>query len=447
MMKRRIISVFILLVLLATIAVPAQGASARGVDRSKIKILSSQRYPAILTMGELSFEGVLARQSQITEEDIEKAIKEALKKYNKTEAEIGEAEALVEKVARDEVFTAEDSKRVGKEIRDFIGKQTGTYILMEVIEHILELNDRPLDEFILDTAVGAAQDKAVDLLLGELGGPVTDIVEGLMFLSEKHEQDKQKWKDRAEAIDAKRMLQNFYSHANYRLHHIAQGKPQGWRVSINATDSRYFTFFGIPGNLEIWTITMSLDKKDKGNDKEPKGQYNGFVDIEVKYEMSKFDEGIQNKYQDWIDGLYNELDQEMGFKWAYKNGGSPTQIYRHLSEPDDYNLYIADMKQKISLNFDGIDDYKIIGIDRQIERSVNQVHDNVHVQAKSIMSFKADNKEELLYSYEPQYFNLTVDGFGAAIPENKVTGEVPWDESLWEYWENDKVLEFVLPKQ
>lgn len=38
---------------------------------------------------------------------------------------------------------------------------------------------------------------------------------------------------------------------------------------------------------------------------------------------------------------------------------------------------------KIILNFDGIDDYKIIGIDRQIERSVNQVHDNMHVQAKS----------------------------------------------------------------
>lgn len=446
-MKRRIISVFVLLVLLATTAVPVQGVSVRGVDRSKIKLPSSQRYPAILTIGTLSFEGELARKSQITKEDIEKAIEEALKKFGKTEAEIGAAEALVEKVARDDVFTAEDSKRVGKEIRDFILKTTNLDTPVEVIEHIVGLNDRPLDEFLLDTAGGAVQDKAADLLLGKLGGPVTKVAEGLMFLSEKHAQDKQKWKNRADAVNAKRMLMNFYNHANYRLHHIAQGKPQGWRISINAADSRYFTFFGIPGNLEMWTITLSLDKNDKGNDKEPFGRYAGFVNVEVNYEMSKFDKGIQDKYQDWIDGLYTEVDQEIGFKWVYKNEGFRTTISRTIGF-DNYNLILSAKNTKnIPLNFTGADDYKIININRKIERTVDHVHEGAHFQAKSTMTFKADNEEKLLYSYDPHYFKVIVDGYAGTVPEQKVTGEVPWDTSIWEYWENEKVLEIVFPEQ
>ena len=58
----------------------------------------------------------------------------------------------------------------------------------------------------------------------------------------------------------------------------------------------------------MWTITLLLDKKDGINDYEPKGGFSGFVDVEIKYEMSKFDEGIQDKYQEWIDGLYTEVD-------------------------------------------------------------------------------------------------------------------------------------------
>jgi hypothetical protein len=50
------------------------------------------------------------------------------------------------------------------------------------------------------------------------------------------------------------------------------------------------------------------------------------VDVEIKYEMSKFDEGIQDRYQEWIDGLYTEVDQELGFKWNYKNEGSSHTI-------------------------------------------------------------------------------------------------------------------------
>ena len=453
-MKKRIISALITLILLVTTAVPVQGASTRGVDRSKIGFDSLESYPLIITVGELSFEGELARGAEATEEDIEKAIEKTLKEFGKTEAEIGEAETLVEKVARDDVFTAEDSRRVAKEIRHFIAKQTGTEILLETIEHIIDLNDRPLDEFILDTAEGAVRDKAIDLLLGELGGSVTDVVEGLMFLSEKYEQDKQKWKNRAEAINAKRMLTNFYHKANVNLKNIAGEGRWNWRVSMDATDSRYFTFFGIPGNLEMWTFNISLDKKGKirESDRGPFGLYTGTAEIKIKYEMSKFDEGIKNKYQDWIDGLYTDLNQELGLQWNYKNEGRKTEIERMIGS-GDYNLYLSPQSADgVILDFDPFGDAKLVVIDRKIERSVDHTYDNARFQVKDTMTFWADGESDLQYSYEPQYFNITVDGKTlpaqyAGVPmAQKVSGEVPWDSSVWNYWDkNDKKMKLLIP--
>ena len=449
-MKRRIIYIFISFGLLVAMALLGQAVANTGIDRSKINTLASKRYPVTLRIGTFSFEGELARRSQITEEDIKKAIEEALNKFGKTETEIGEAEALVKKVARDNVFTKEDSERVGKEIRDFILKQTGLDTPVEIIEHIIGMNDRPIDEFLLDTAGGAAKDKAVNMLLGELGGTVTNVIEGLMFLSEKHAQDKQKWKNRADAVNAQRMLQNFYRQVNNNIERIAKERPQGWAISMGqATNSRYFTFFGIGGNLEIWTIDLFLNKPDKGNDKEPYGVYRGLVDITIDYEMSKFDAGIQDQYQDWIDGLYKDVDQEMGFKWVYKNEGSPTKIIRHLSELDYFLIvpqwHTGAKSIKIPLDFTSSEDYKLIEINRQVERTLNHFYEGILYQAKSTMNFKADNEEKLLYSYEPHYFKLIADGYTGTIPEQKVTGEVPWDSSIWEYWEHEKVLEIILP--
>lgn len=448
-MKRRIISIINSIVLLMTMTFPTQGAINMGVDRSKIKVPTSESYPVFLRIGKLSFEGELNRGEKIKEEDIEKAIEEALKEIGKTEAEIGEAEAFVKKVAKDNTFTKEDSERVGKEIREFILKQTGADTPVEIIEHLLGMNDRPLDEFLLDSMEGAAKDKAAQILLGELGGPVTNVVEGLMFLSEKYEQDKKKWKDRADALNANRMLQDFYRKVNDKIENISKKYSKGWVISMEqATDSRYFTFFGIPGNLEIWEVNLIFTKKDKGNDKKPIGLYTGYVTISIEYEMSKFDEGIKDKYGEWIDGLYNDANQELGFKWNYKEDGTPTKISRKLSGMDAFVVvprwYLWDKSIKIPMDFTGIDDYKEIEINRQIERTLDHFHEGVQWKAKSTMTFNAKNEEKLLFSYMPYYFNIIAGGQKGTIPENKVTGEIPWDTSIWESWNDLMELEIIV---
>jgi hypothetical protein len=450
-MKKRIVSALISLLLLVTTAVPVQGAPARGVDRSKIGFDSLETYPLIITVGELSFEGEVARGAKATKEDIEKAIEKTLKEFGKTEAEIGEAQAFVEKVARDRSLA---EKAVGKEIKDVILKTTGMDLAAEVIEHIVGLNDRPLDEFLLDTAVGAAEDKAAGLLLGKAGGPVLQVTEALMFLSEKYEQDKQRWKDRVDAINAKRMLTNFYDKANYNLRNIASDKLWNWRIAMDATDSRYFTFFDIPGNLEMWTFYISLDKKSKVNesDRGPFGLYTGSVQIKIKCEMSKFDEGINDKYQDWIDGLYADLNKELGFKWNYKSEGRKTEIERGIGTADHRFYLSPQAADGVILDFDSFMDSKLVIIDRKVERSLDHIIDDTRFQAKSMMTFWADSESNLQYTFDPQYFNITVDGetvpvqYGGVPAMQKFSGEVPWDSSVWDYWDkNEKKMKLYIP--
>jgi len=433
-MKKRIVSALISLILLVTTAVPVQGASTRGVDRSKIRFDSLESYPFII------------------KEDIEKAIEKTLKEFGKTEAEIGEAEAFVEKVARDRTLA---EKAVGKEIQDVILKTTGLDLPAEIIEHVVGLNDRPLDEFLLDTAAGAARDKAAGILLKKAGGPVLQVTDALMFLSEKYEQDRQRWKDRVDAINAKRMLTDFYNKANSNLKNIAGDERWNWRVSMDATDSRYFTFFDIPGNLEMWTFNISLEKQGKmrESDRGPFGLYKGSVRINIKCEMSKFDEGIKDKYQDWIDGLYADLNQELGFQWTYKSEGAKTEIERGIGSSDSYLDLSPQYADGVILDFGSFRDYKLVIIDRKIERSTDQTFDNARFQAKDTMTFWADRESNLQYNYEPQYFNITVDGETisaqyAGVPmAQKVSGEVPWDSSVWDYWDkNEKEMKLHIPR-
>jgi hypothetical protein len=450
-MKKRIVSALILLILLVTTAVPVQGAPARGVDRSKIGFDSLESYPLIITVGELSFAGELARGANATKEDIEKAIEKTLKESGKTEAEIGEAEAFVEKVARDRTLA---EKAVGREIRDVILKNTGLDLPVEIIEHVVGLNDRPLDEFLLDTAVGAAQDKAAEVLLKKAGGPVIQVTEALMFLSEKYEQDKQRWKDRVDAINAKRMLKDFYDKANYNLKNIAGNERWNWRISMDATDSRYFTFFEIPGNLEMWTFNISLEKQGniRESDRGPFGLYTGSVEIYIKTEMSKFDEGIKDKYQDWIEGLYAGLNQELGLQWTYKSAGAKTEIERKIGSGNFYLDLSTQSADGVILDLDSLGDTKLVIIDRKVERSGDNTFDNARFQAKDTMTFWANRESNLQYTYDPQYFNITVDGETlpaqyAGVPmAQKVSGEVPWDSSVWDYWDkNEKKMKIIIP--
>ena len=103
--------------------------------------------------------------------------------------------------------------------------------------------------------------------------------------------------------------------------------------------------------------------------------------------------------------------------------------------------------------FDQFRDAKLVIINRKIERSTNQAFNNAHFQAKDTMTFWANEESNLQYTYDPQYFNITVDGetmpaqYSGVPMAQKVSGEVPWDSSVWDYWDkNEKQMKVLIPR-
>lgn len=160
----------------------------------------------------------------------------------------------------------------------------------------------------------------------------------------------------------------------------------------------------------------------------------------------------KDKYQDWINDLYADLNQELGFKWTLKSEGSKTEIGRTIySGVSNFDLSTKYAGGSI-LNFDQFADFKLVVIDRRIERSLDHIIDDTRLQAKDTMKVLANNQSNLQYTYEPQYFNITVDGetvpvqYGGVPAMQKFSGEVPWDSSVWDYWDkNEKKMKLYIP--
>ena len=102
-MMKKIMGILLIVFIIGTLAVSSI-AAGKGVDRSKFKG-SAKSFPVTLTIGNSSFDGKLSRMNNATDAEIEKAIKEALKEMEINELDIGDAERLVEKVAKDGEFT------------------------------------------------------------------------------------------------------------------------------------------------------------------------------------------------------------------------------------------------------------------------------------------------------------------------------------------------------
>lgn len=70
--------------------------------------------------------------------------------------------------------------------------------------------------------------------------------------------------------------------------------------------------------------------------------------------------------------------------------------------------------------------------------------ENTIMKAKNKMTFFADNDEKLSYKYEPEYWTITAyDDSGsttASLPESGFSGELEWDTSIWDYWNQEKEL-------
>lgn len=421
----------------------------KGVDLNKIKKPVGS-YPATLYIGNMSFGGKLSRMNNVSNKEIKQAIKEVLKEISKpneliTELKIGEAEALVERVAQEEKFTPEDMK----EVRDNILKLVGGWDTYAKIYDLMRNEGESLEEIAIGAAGDAAQEKLLELMFKEAGGNISKVVDGIFICADQYAEDKEKWKNRADALNAKRMLNDFYEKVNERIENKANSCQMGWSLAIEDTNRAYFSFYGIEGNCQTWNVRMLLKKKDEGKGG-PSGNYEGPIDIEVEYDMGPFDRGyLENLLSDMRENpQYCIAEKELSMKYTYEY--SPTKITRRLQTCSTSINIVSSNTNIISepidfANFD--DDKKIKLAHKLITTYENDSDDGCHYYFKKISYYKSNNEEKITVKDRIIEDYIICDGKKSLLEDPSNTDDyILWDTTIWEQWDKEKRLEISFPK-
>ena len=444
-MIKKITSILLIVMIIGTLAVSST-AAGKGVDRSKFKG-SIKSYPVTLTIGNSSFDGKLSRLNNATDEEIEKAIKEALKEMEIDELDIGDAERLVEKVAKDEEFTDEDMK----EIRDNLLELAGLDNLADVIEYVTGSGDKSAGDVAGDFAMDQAKDKALDILLGgvgeKAGGVASTVIDGVVVSADQYEKDQEKWKNRAADAIAKRLLNEFYDKVKEKLENKSDQRFKGWQLNIDTAASRNFTFYKAGGNLETCKVLIDLKKTDKEDDVGASGTYKGFVDITFDYELSAFDKGfldwsmIQAALVDSYKAVWPGVSIETSDEYE------PSYVNRKLVN-ENYSIYLAvptgkGMTTNTRLDVSSLNDSKMIAINHKTMAQMNYSADHVVLNHNYAATYSTDNDEKLSANAVGTG-TITSDGVPGSL-DSDYDFNVPWDKTIWEQWEKDKWLAIKHP--
>lgn len=440
-----------LMLLLAACAVllPAAARAGKGVDRGKVKT-QQLVYPATLTIGGMSFRGQVSRMDKLTDEEIEKIIKDALKDAKMTELEVSEAQDTVDRVAKEEELTPEDVDRV----MDNIMKLAGVDNVADVIRAIGNTSAEDFAVSLGGFAADEAKEKALAWILeqaeegaGDAAGPITKILDMILISADQYALDKQKWKDRVDAANAQRKLNKLYDYIKEMMDNAAGARSRGWSLWIKDTDRRNFTFYGVAGNLETWTVLMILKKPDAGEDVSAGGKYTGSVSIIVEYEMSVFDEGFKN----------SELSGAKFFAESFKSAAgnltvtvdkpkddyAKTKISRNLDSAD-FSLAVTvpsgSGSVRTAVDFSGFKDDKQISIRHKVTLKSAMSGNGNNVKTVHVLEFATENEEKLTRTADYNATNLGVNANAA------VSDTVAWDSAIWEQWEKEKWLEITHPQ-
>ena len=448
-----------ILILTFLLLVPCPSTAAKkGIDRDRVKD-QAQVYPVTLTIGGMSFRGTLSRMDKATDEEVEKAIKDALKEMGLTELEIAELQETVERVAQEEELTQEDIDRVLGNLM----KLAGVDSVVDLIKSIGSANADAFADALEGYATDEAKGKALEWILeqavegaGDAAGVVTKLLDAAVISADQYDRDQQKWKDRVDAANAERKLNEFYFKVKDRLDGLRGMRSHGWALKIEDSASKNFTFFTTEGNLQIWTVNLLLKKFDTKQNPGPNGKYSGVVIFTVEYEMSPFDQG----FEDWAINKSGMLDAQKAYFDKMKKVGisgydvtytpddyDPTFIRRTLDGGDYSTSLSAPLSKgqsvRTRMDFTKFSDTKETTIRHSINVSF-KTSGKVKYDISGTFDYISQNEDCLKKNYKNSG-TMTAQGKTLSGSVNNVSSNIDFDSSLWEMWEKEKWLEITYP--
>lgn len=378
------------------------------------------------------------------------------------EADLDAAENQIDVTAAAEELTPEEIN----EFMDNLFELTGTDTIADLWDALFSEGGEEMEGTLAGMAADQAKGEVVDAILErvsqETAEAISDalgaydaagkIVDAALMAMEQYQKDKQKWENRAAAAVADRTLRDFYGKLNEKLREIKDSQPTGWVLSIQASDNNYFSFFGIAGNMETWTVNMSLQKFDKSSEDEgPSGTYRGVAYFSVEYEMSSFDNGFKDLYVERYRSDIDKNIEKAGMTIEYGDDFTPSKITRTIIVDDcsiditASSLIHGESTQPLTIG--SFSDDKTISISHNITFDVDYTGNGGAVNMDVTISCAAQDTEGITISDGTMTGKAIDYESGYTIPLNGtgIGTTMEWDPSIWEIWDKDKKVTITMP--
>lgn len=299
-MRKRILSLCLSVVLCLPCFVFTVSAAPTGridgVDYGRIEENVSLRHKVEFDIGNRRFEGYLQNGKTLSEDDVDKIIKQVMNEMEITSGVLRYSEDIIRKAAKNKGFNPEVVLELGAKLAL---DATGLDKMVDLYDVATGKKDVP--DAVAGYVIGHSVSTICEKYIAGIPGMVIkalwnsgDIVarETARMLEES--------KIAQQALERTFLLNLFYDNCNRRIE--AEEKSRGmdtWSIVCNQTVWCQTTLFDIPV-IQYWKLSCDLTRSDNlyGDRDDPTnygGVYRGTMVIDVWHDLSNFDEQFQSE--------------------------------------------------------------------------------------------------------------------------------------------------------
>lgn len=474
---KKIFCVTLCSVLLVNTLILSAGAFSQ-VDLSRIKFSGSDD-TLVFRFGGLEIFGQLHRMAPFEEGQVEKIIIETMEETGITEADLYESKQLIEKVKGHAEITQEDMQRIRENLLTSASTVPAAGAVVSVLSMINGyMNSSNLEDvgiatvnvfessaidWVKDTATGYIEKNGGEigekvLKLEEWRGNLVAIATFCDMLANEYARDKQKWTDIADAANAKRKANEFYTVLQENIDKaMSESEEKGWEIDFDskggtghgAFTEREFPFFGVDGNKQTWYLDMKLKQTSTDAFGSVVGIYEGAYVMRAEHKMDKFSENIDKaaKQMDHIKDLIKAYEKDPMFE-VNLSTPSPGSVYISRTINGTAKVEI-DKSGEITLTLnEQSDTTQVIFSDIVLEMSVGVKAEGLGVLAGMTFPMELGNDEECIVIKSSTMnitdhladfnFDINLSGSGE--------GRIGWDDEIWRHWDgsnSEKTLSHV----
>jgi len=455
----------LILTALSLYLLPAPAFAMSGVDMSRIKFSENEKELSFKS-GSINIEGGYVRQVYpFTEAEVEKLAREALSEKGLTQLDLVEANRAVEKARRATEFTAEDYEKWKEDMITTLSVTGVAGDIPTALELINKyMNSKSWDDIGIvsgDFLEGQAKDKVKDTAKGYIAeglqigsefklidawkGRIESIVKFAEVMADAHARTKQKWKAIAEGANAKRLLNEFYSLFQQKVDdYMRKSKEGGWIIKFdNCIDYRFFSFFGVPGNIQTWTLFMEMQKVQGDDFGSIAGTYKGVFFMNADFDMSEFERNtaMAAKKMEPLAELEKRYETDKNYRTRFITPQQKGSVYIGRTISGNCTAVI-DKSGEITLTLhDDSDETTVHFRDVAVEFEVTAVSDKLGDLISVSIPIEISNKEQEIFlngvsvgikDFMPDLnINETFSGSGKPI-------SVGWDKEIWKHWDGQE---------